>query len=123
MNLFPSAIKLGRKQTMKTRLILLTLIAGFLLFGAQTKPGLTTETEDVPRFTYVQHEASWYKDQMIAWKEVLDVQPKNASAWKNYFYAHRYYKLAGGQRYGACGAMSPYPRNRTAALLNSTGKN
>ena len=82
---------------MKTRLILLTLIASFLLFGAQTKPGLTTETEDVPRFTYVQHEASWYKDQMIAWKEVLDVQPKNAPAWKNYFYAHRYYKLAGGQ--------------------------
>jgi len=36
-----------------------------------------------------QRPAAWYKEQVAAWRNVIDKNPKNATAWYNYYYANR----------------------------------
>lgn len=53
--------------------------------------------QKVERITVEQHRVGWYLEQKNAWKKVLEKNPKNGEAWKNYYLATRVAgQVAGG---------------------------
>ena len=47
--------------------------------------------ETVYSFALVRKPTPWYKQQIEAWKKVIDSNPGNGLAWYNYYYANRNY--------------------------------
>jgi len=53
--------------------------------------------QKVERITVEQRRVGWYLEQKAAWKKVIDNNPKNEEAWKNYYLATRVAgQVAGG---------------------------
>ena len=53
--------------------------------------------EKVERITVEQHRLGWYLEQKNAWKKIVDKNPRNGEAWKNYYLATRVAgQVAGG---------------------------
>jgi tetratricopeptide (TPR) repeat protein len=66
------------------------LVCGvFLTFGT---PGMKAEAkpESVPGYTQMQMSTDWYREQAALWKQVIEREPQNGTAWLNYFKASRY---------------------------------
>lgn len=66
---------------MKKTLLLLLLFTGTLLFAQHPEP--------IYSFAIVKKPVAWYKEQIIAWKKVVDKNPTDGKAWYNYYYATR----------------------------------
>lgn len=47
------------------------------------------KAEPVYSFALVKKPVSWYHEQIVAWKKVIDANPKDGKAWYNFYYANR----------------------------------
>jgi hypothetical protein len=75
----------------RSQLILITAFLSFIF-------SLTTFAQDKAQTVYsirvVHHDNDWYLDQIKAWENELERNPKSANAWFNYYKAHRYANFA-----------------------------
>ncbi len=67
---------------MKKLIILLLCFIPLMELSAQ-------KAEAVYSFALVKKSTSWYHEQIVAWKKVIDTNPKDGKAWYNYYYANR----------------------------------
>lgn len=61
----------------------------FTLICLITLNGIAQKPEKIYGNARQNKPLSYYKEQSIAWKKVLDANPKDAVAWYNYYYANR----------------------------------
>ena len=76
-------------EHMKKILITIALAAITLQTNGQTK------AEKITGPVVSEHNASYYSEQMKAWKKIVRQKPDNETAWRNYFLAAWYYERNG----------------------------